>query len=164
MVLDLRTKLAWRGVAGAYGPMDSAPTPVDEALLDGVETALREAYAQMKPFKARVVALPPGLRAFYLAAQDQLEPLRPREAFRFFAATWLPTDGLSLADEAAGDSTPWVEIGSFGPRRWVFVCVDTEDELYGAVVERIDSTPWSRMVYEDEVWPDMEAFLASLGR
>lgn len=162
MVLKLTTKLVWRGLAPAYASMKGAPEPVDDALLDEVEATVRSTLTAMPQFVSRTFALPEGLRAFYLAAQSTLQPIGREAAFSFYACTWLATDGLSLADEARGDSTPWLEIGSFAPNHWVFVCCDTEDELYGAIVERTDSTPWSRMVYPDEVWPDMEAFLKSL--
>ncbi|MCB9694984.1 MAG: hypothetical protein H6736_24535, partial [Alphaproteobacteria bacterium] len=102
------------------------------------------------------------LKAFYLVAQDCLEPVRRGENFKFYACTWLATDGLHLADEAAGDSTPWLEIGSFAENHWAFICCDSEDPLFGAVVERKDSTPWSDIVWDEEVHADMLEFLQSL--
>ena len=117
----LRTKLVWKTLAGDYRPMQGAPERVDEALLSAVEVEVREALRKMPVFAARSFALPAGLKDFYLAAQDVLEPVRRHEHFAFYACTWLATDGLQLADEAEGDSTPWVEIGSFGENAWAFI-------------------------------------------
>lgn len=158
---QLRIKLLWRTLGSAYTSMAGVPT-VDDTLLDTVEDACRSALHAMPPFAAREFGFPRAFRAFYKVAQDQLRPMRPGESFRFYGPTWLPTDGLAFADEAQGDSTPWIEFGAFPDQGWAFVCCDTEDPLFGAVVLRNGETPWSRMVYEDEVWPDFEAFLASL--
>ncbi|MCB9670711.1 MAG: hypothetical protein H6734_14620 [Alphaproteobacteria bacterium] len=57
---------------------------------------------------------------------------------------------------------PWLEIGSFAENHWAFICCDSEDPLFGAVVERKDSTPWSDIVWDEEVHADMLEFLQSL--
>ncbi len=158
----LATKLVWRALREAYEPLRGAPERVDAELLRGVEETIREVLAGMPAFASRCFALPDGLKAFYLVAQDRLAPRRDGTGFRFYACTWLVTDGLHFADEARGDSTPWLEIGCFDERSWAFICCDTEHALFGAVVERTDATPWSQTVWESEVYPDMEAFLRSL--
>lgn len=158
----LKTKLIWRALRGAYRPMQGAPERVDDALLEEVEAEVRAVLKRMPPFAARSFALPEALKDFYRVAQDVLEPKRAGESFAFYAPTWLATDGLHLADEAKGDSTPWVEIGSFDENTWAFICCDTEDPLFGTVVERRDATPWSQLVWEDEVHVDMTAFLGAL--
>lgn len=163
----LKLKLAWRAIEPDFDPSRGAPGTVSprdlEVIAGRIETALRELPA----FSSRPFELPPQLEQFYLLAGDRLVagPRSTREAgtLQFYAASWLPTDGLHLADEAEGDSAPWLEIGAWDARTWLYICCDPEDELFGAVLKCVDRTPWSRVVYESETWPDLTAFLTHLG-
>lgn len=138
--------------------------PVTESDLDGVEAEIRVSLKGIPALAHREFSLPTTLRALFMVAQGNLK-LADRTGgpgFSFYAPRWLVSDGLALADEAAGDSTPWLEIGSFGDQHWVFMCCDPEDPLYGAVVDCENCTPWSRTVHAEEVYPDLGDFLREL--
>ncbi|MCB9677919.1 MAG: hypothetical protein H6737_22665 [Alphaproteobacteria bacterium] len=158
-----RIRALWRTLAGGFESIEGVE-PVTEASLDAIEKKIRKKLREFRALAGRPFALPADLRAFYLVAQDQLRRTHRlgEDPLTFYAVEWLPTDGLALADEAGGDSTPWLEIAAFGDQHWVFVCCDPEDPLFGSLVERRDSTPWSQTVHDEEVHPDLEAFLRSL--
>lgn len=162
-----KLKLAWRAIEADFDHARGAPEAMTVELLDAIEAQIDVALRELPPFASRPFQLPPQLRHFYLLAGDKLVagPRSTREAgtLQFYAAPWLPTDGLHLADEAEGDSAPWLEIGAWDARTWLFICCDPEDELFGAVLKCVDRTPWSRVVYEEETWSDLTAFLTHLG-
>lgn len=159
----LHLKLAWRALAPDFETLRGAPDDVDETVLARIEQRLRERLKEFPTFAGRPFELPVQLKSFYLLAQNQLRasPRSSKQAgnFHFYAPTWLLTDGFQLADEAEGDSAPWLEIGAFDERTWVFICCDPEDPMFGAVLPCTDSTPWSRTVYERETFNDLREFL-----
>lgn len=163
---NLRLKLSWRALAPDFQELPGRAEAVNVELIERVETQIRERLRELPAFAGRPFELPGQLKAFYLLAQNQLAagPRSSREAssFRFYAVSWLLTDGLHLSDEAEGDSAPWLEIGAFNAHAWVFICCDPEDPLFGAVLPCENHTPWSRTVYERETFHDLTAFLEHL--
>lgn len=162
----LKLKLAWRAIQGDFDPTRGAPDSITVDVLDAIEARVEAALRELPAFASRPFAFPPQLKQFYMLAGNRLVagPRSSREAgtFQFYAAPWLPTDGLHLADEAEGDSAPWLEIGAWDARTWLFICCDPEDDLYGAVLQCHDRTPWSSVVYAEETWHDLTEFLSHL--